>query len=153
MVTEQGVIEKASHRKAVVRIQRSSACAHCKSRGSCGVAAGEIMTIEVTNDLQAKANDHVEISVPSGSLVKLSLLVYFIPVLALVVGAGAGAAWAKSFNMQPTLASIVCGAVAMGIVFLVLKWLDRHARVKGKYQPHITKILFRADPPQSFDSR
>ncbi len=145
MVTEEGIIEKISHSNAVVRIQRSSACSHCESRDSCQVIEGKIMLIEVANDLQAKVNDHVEISMPTGSLFKLSLLVYFIPILALVVGACAGAEWAQSFNMQPTMASIICGAFAMGIAFCVLKWLDLHAQAMGKYQPRMTRILLSAD--------
>lgn len=111
------------------------------------------MLIEVTNDLQARVHDHVEISVPGGSLLKLSLLVYFLPVLALIAGAGAGAAWAQSFNAQPTLASIVCGGLAMGIAFCVLKWVDRHTQAKRNYQPRITRILFSAKGPSPVDSR
>ena len=153
MITEEGIIEKMFHRKAVVRIQRSSACAHCESRGACHVTEGGAMLIEVTNDLQAKVNDHVEISVPGGSLLKLSLLVYFVPILALIAGAFAGSMLAQSFNAQPTLLSIVCGGFAMGIAFCVLKWVDRHTQAKRNYQPRITRILFSAKGPSPVDSR
>ena len=153
MITEEGVVEKISHSKAVVRVQRSSACARCGSRSACQVTEGRAMLIEVTNDLQARVHDHVEISVPGGSLLKLSLLVYFLPVLALIAGAGAGAAWAQSFNAQPTLASIVCGGLAMGIAFCVLKWVDRRTQAKRDFQPRITRILFSAKGPPPVDSR
>ena len=153
MVTEEGIIEQISHSNAVVRIQKSSACAHCESRGACQVSEGKAMLIEVTNDLQAKVKDHVEISMPEGSLLKLSLLVYFIPILALIAGALGGSVLAQFFNLQPTLAPIICGGFAMGITFCVLKKLDRSAHARRNYQPHMTKILFSADSPQPADSR
>jgi sigma-E factor negative regulatory protein RseC len=153
MITEEGVVEKISHTKAVVRVQRSSACAHCESRGACHVIEGRAMLIEVTNNLQAKVNDHVEISVPGGSLLKLTLLVYFVPILALIAGASAGSMLAQSFNARPTLASIVCGGFAMGIAFCVLKWVDRRTQAKRNYQPRITRILFSAKGSPPVDSR
>lgn len=153
MPTEEGIIEKTSHSNAVVRIQKSSACAHCESRGACHVSEGNAMLIEVPNDLQAKVNDHVEISLPEGSLLKLSLLVYFVPILALIAGAIGGSMLAQSFNLQPTLAPIVCGGFAMGITFCVLKRLDRSGHARRNYQPRITRILFSAEFPQPVDSR
>lgn len=144
MVVEKGIVEKVSHHKAMVRVERSSACAHCESRGACHVSAGNAMVIEVPNDLQAKVDDRVEISVPTSSLLKLSLLVYFFPVLGLIVGAFAGSIWAPSFHVQPTVASILCGASVMGITFCVLRRIDHSARAKGTYQPRMTRILFSA---------
>jgi sigma-E factor negative regulatory protein RseC len=149
MVIEEGVIEKTSHGKAVIRIRKSAACATCGSRDTCEVVSDKEMLIEVANDLQAKLGDHVEISMPSSSLLKLSLLVYFLPVVALVVGACLGAAWAQSFHVQTTLASIFGGGFAMAIVFCVLKWLDRVIRPKGEYQPRITRILYSAGSSSS----
>ena len=153
MVTEAGIVEKTVLNKAVVRIQRSSACAHCSSRGACRVTEEKAMLIEVDNDLRAKVSDHVEISVPEGSLLKLSMLVYFLPILGLIIGALVGASSAHYFNVQPTLASIVCGASALGIAFYGLKWLDRRAQARGEYQPRMTRILFNANAPQPGDSR
>ena len=114
MVTEEGVIEKIVKEKAVVRIRKSSACAQCESRGACQVLSDRAVHVEVKNDLDASVGDCVQLSVPAGSLIKLSLLVYFFPVVALLVGALAGSAWARFFHLDSTLASILVGAIAMG---------------------------------------
>jgi sigma-E factor negative regulatory protein RseC len=105
------------------------------------VLSNKEVLIEVVNDLQANIGDHVEISVPTGSLLKLSLLVYIFPIIALIVGAVLGGAWAQSFGLPSTLASILGGGFAMGITFYILKRIDRIERVKGEYQPRITRIL------------
>ncbi len=144
MEIEEGIIEKASKRKALVRIQPSSACASCDSRDTCDVTSDKKMVIEVANDLQARIGDRVEISMPEGSLLKLSFLVYFLPVVALVAGAILGARLAPIFNMESTPASVLGGGLAMAIVFCVLKWIDRGSNAKDKYYPRMTRILFSA---------
>ncbi|MBW2111858.1 MAG: SoxR reducing system RseC family protein [Deltaproteobacteria bacterium] len=77
MVTERGIIEDVTGQKTLVRISKSSACATCESRGSCEVSSGRSMLVEVANDLGGGKGDHVELSVPSGALLKLSLLFLF----------------------------------------------------------------------------
>jgi sigma-E factor negative regulatory protein RseC len=144
MEIEEGIIEKTSKRNAFVRIQPSSACASCGSRGTCDVSSDKRMVIEVSNDLQAKIGDRVQISMPEGSILKLSFLVYFLPVVALVAGAILGDRIAPFLNMEPTPASVICGVSAMAAVFCVLKWLDRGSTAREKYYPRMTRILFRA---------
>jgi sigma-E factor negative regulatory protein RseC len=146
MITEKGVIQKILHQKALVRIQKNSACTSCESRGACRALSDKEMLIEVPNDLQAQVGDHVEIYVHEGSLLKLSLLVYLLPVGALILGASIGGIWAQSFRAGATLAPMLCGFFAMGATFYALKRLDRAAQAKGKYQPRMKKILqYRAD--------
>lgn len=111
------------------------------------------MLIEVINDLHAKVGDRVEISVPTGSLLKLSLLVYVMPILALIVGAYVGGVWAESFEVELTLGSILGGGLAMGITFYMLRKLDRAAQAKGQYYPRLRRILFSAESSLPADSR
>jgi len=146
MEIEKGIVEKASKRKAIVLIQKSSACATCDSKDSCGVSSDKKIVIEVTNDLQAKIGDLVELSMPESSLLKLSLLVYLLPVVALIAGACLGAELAPVLHMDTTLASVIVGCSAMAIVFCILKWLDGISNFREKYYPRMTRILIRAHP-------
>ena len=153
MEIEEGIIEKASKRKALVRIQPSSACANCDSRGTCDISSDKKMMIEVANNLQAEIGDRVEISMPEGSLLKLSFLVYFLPVVALVAGAIMGSMLAPFLDMEPTPASVIGGGGAMAGVFFVLRWLERGSNARDKYYPRMTRILFSATSPSRDDSR
>lgn len=141
MVTEEGVVEKTFNREALVRIQRTSSCEGCSSRGACRVISERDMMVQVANPPGAKAGDRVEIRVPTGSLLKASLLVYVLPVAALLVGAVAGRAWAPSLHIQSTLASILGGCLAMGISFVVLRKFDRAVQAKTEYHPRIMRIV------------
>ena len=153
---EEGVVEKASLQKAVVRVERSSACDHCRSRGACETLSSKSMRVEVANDLGAVEGDRVELSVPATSVLKLSFLVYMIPVAALVAGAYAGDLWAKGREVDPTLAAIIAGALAMLGTFLFLRRIERTvSSPTSDFQPRLSRILppvSEEDPPPD-DSR
>ena len=155
MPKEEGLVKEVSRKKAVIQIERSSACAHCKERAKCEiVSSGKEVLVEVGNDLNAAVGDRVEISMPAGSLLKLSLLVYFFPIGALLIGAYAGALIAGAFHAQSTPGAVVGGGLAFGITFYVLKWIDRGGKISDKYQPKMTRILFsEALSPSPVDNR
>ncbi|MBW1734448.1 MAG: SoxR reducing system RseC family protein [Deltaproteobacteria bacterium] len=153
MVTERGIIEDVTGQKTLVRISKSSACATCESRGSCEVSSGRSMLVEVANDLGGGKGDHVELSVPSGALLKLSLLVYILPIATLIGGAFAGAAVAGALGLPVSLASVLAGFLFMGITFYLLKRLDRSSRDRGKFQPRMTRIFPRSDHRQPDSDR
>jgi len=144
MITEKGIIDHTEGNKAFVIIKRSSACATCGSRGMCRSHGDREMFIEVTNHLQAKTGDHIEIKMPTGSFLKLSLLVYILPIVALIAGAYFGAEISGYLHFHSTPVSIAGGAIAMIIAFKVLRMIDRSVQSTEKYQPRMTRILVNA---------
>lgn len=153
MERERGIVDQADSQKAVIHIQQSSHCATCASREDCHAMNDKVMRIEVANKLNVKAGDHVEIAVPTRSLLKLSLIVYLVPILMLMVGAFVGQQWGKDSSSDATMASVIGGISAMAISFLGLKGLDRKMRGKVEYSPRITKILSSASPPEHGDNK
>lgn len=141
MITERGIIEKVVRQKARVRIQKGSACANCAQRSACHIDSDRPMIVEVDNELDAKDGDWVELSMPSRSLMKISFVVYFVPVLALVFSALIGAEWAESLQISPTAAAMVSGGVALAVCFTLLRRFDRSVRANPEYRPRMTKIV------------
>ena len=140
MIKEQGKIEEIRKQTALVRIQKRSACAHCESKGSCSISKRD-MLIEVPNDLQAGVGDQVEVSVPEGTLLKLSALIYLLPVLLLLIGAFLGTLLGDALQMNSSLTAIILGGGFMGISFYGLILFDRKKRKGNKYYPRMTRIL------------
>ncbi len=153
MLTQEGVVEKLLEQRARIRIKRSSSCSSCESRGVCHTLNDREATIEVENHLHARVGDRVEISMPTQSLLRASLLVYILPIVTLIFGAYAGQAWAQTQQMPPTIPSIVAGGTALGLTFLVLKGLERSAREKNRHHPRMTRILLSGGSPETGDSR
>ena len=147
MVKEQGVIEKIENQKAFVRIQKTSACDHCKSRGSCDVSKRD-MIVEVDNIIQAKVGDVIELSMPEGAVMKLSILVYLLPILALLIGAFIGDYLAQIFLINRSLTALLSGGILMMAVFYALKKMERLKKFKDAYQPRLTRIITHSGSPQ-----
>jgi positive regulator of sigma E activity len=74
------------------------------------------------------------------------MLVYLFPVLALILGAGAGDLSAGYLEIDSNLASILGGIVALGISFGVLRRVERSVRGKPDYNPRMTRILINGVP-------
>jgi len=149
MITEQGVVEEVLERTVRVRIEKSSACAACQSRDSCTEASGSDMIIEVANELSASEGDRIEISIPSGSFLTLSFLVYLFPAAALITGAVTGGALAPACQVNPTALSILGGATGIGATFYALRRLDRSARAQRDFRPRMTRIVRRSETAQA----
>ncbi len=141
MVRERGVIESIAGEKAMVRIEKSSACSACESKDCCDAASGKGMTIEVANELMVSEGDVVEISISSRSFLKLTLLVYFMPVVALIAGACLGDELGTHLGFNATLAAILTGGIAMGTTFFALRRFDHYQRQKRSLSPKMTRIL------------
>jgi sigma-E factor negative regulatory protein RseC len=141
MITEQGIVQEVAATKAFIVVNRTSACAGCHGQSACRPSESKDMIIEAINEMNAKVGDRVQISVPTGSLLKATFLVYFLPVVALVLGAVAGSNLGPSVGLDTTLASVLCGFGAMAAVFLAVKWFDRSVDSKAQYWPRITRIL------------
>jgi sigma-E factor negative regulatory protein RseC len=141
MIRENGIVESVSARRAVVRIQKGGSCAACENRSSCHIDSDRPLLVEVDNEMGAAAGDRVELSMPTASLLKLSFLVYMVPVLALVIGAILGAAWAGPLGVSSTSGSLLIGGAALIASFAFLKLLDRSVRRRPEYQPRLTKVL------------
>jgi sigma-E factor negative regulatory protein RseC len=153
-IKEEGIVESISQRKAVVRIQKGAHCKNCSSREGCGVSGGRDMQIDLENELGAEVGDCVEISLPTRSLMKLSVLVYLLPVLALIAGAYLGRLMGTEvFHSDSAAISVICGAVAMGATFFSLRWVDRRVQVSTGYRPRMTRILFSVSTSGAADSK
>lgn len=148
MITEQGIVEEVLGHSVVVRIQRSAACASCDSKGLCRDMADKTMRLELENNIHAKEGDRVEITIRSGALAKISLLLYMIPAVALVVGAYGGARLGGLAGADSTLASIVGGLGAMGAIFYLIARMDKARGVREEFKPRLTRILSGTGVPE-----
>lgn len=112
-----GTVERVEGRWAVVRVDRSrcGTCAGCVPMTRRGLE--EELDFEVDNRLDAGLGDQVVLDMPSGNVYRAYLLVFGVPVLAMVLGYLLGAlAVAPLFDIsaQGTGAAF---AVAAGAVF------------------------------------
>ena len=158
MMVEQGFVTGTlANGKASVKIIRGSACEGCSSKDTCHVTTtepGKEIEVEVLNAVSAREGDRVEISIPTSSFVQLTFLVYFVPVIAMVAGAVAGADLIPGYLGVDTDAGAVMGgfaALALAVIFA--KILNRGVETRERYWPRITRILGAGVPLQCAGNR
>ena len=142
MISEQGIVKRASGSKAWVVTTRSEMCEACASQGACKVlGGGKEMEVEAINSAQAKPGDQVLLTLEDQSLIKLSFLVYMFPILALIAGAALGQKVGPLLSISKELASFGLGAVAFGLAFLIVRKKDKKLEQTGSTIPRVARII------------
>ena len=144
MIEEFGtVIELKSKHTAVVLCKKSSLCEHCATSGSCAIGDdGKIRTIEVQNTLGASVGDHVCIATTTRSFLQSSFLLYIVPLIALLLGAGIGKLTGEKIDtgLDPNLLSANFGLFFMIGSFVLLR-VGSSVLEQENYMPKIVAIL------------
>ncbi len=144
MIEEFGtVIELKGKHTAVVLCKKSSLCEHCATSGSCTIGEdGHVRMVEVQNTLGAAIGDHVLIATTTKSFLQSSFLLYIAPLIALVIGAGAGKLVGEKIDtgLDPNLLSAIFGVFFMIGSFVLLR-VGSSVLDKENYMPKIVEIM------------
>jgi sigma-E factor negative regulatory protein RseC len=143
LATEEGIVTKVNSSTAWVKCTKCAACESCSAKGFCATVGGsdDIVEVEAINTAGAKGGDRVTISFETSSLLKVSFLVYMIPVLFLVLGVVIGDKIAEVFNYDQSIFSVLGGFLFLFSAFFVVKTKGKELSKKDSYQPKIIRIL------------
>jgi len=143
LATEEGIVTKVDSSTAWVKCTKSAACESCKAKGFCDTmgGGGDDVEVEAINAAGAKVDDRVTISFETSSLLKVSFLVYMVPVLFLILGVVIGNKIAPILNYDQTIFSIVVGFLFLFAAFFVVKAKGKDLSEKDAYKPKIIRIL------------
>jgi len=129
-MTEQGiVVEVPGPGRAVVAFRRSPACGKCRF---C-TAEGKDMLAEVEDLVGVSPGQRVRVSLPSGALLKASILAYLVPASMFLVGVWGGYALTGS-----EWAGLGIGVTALALGLLPAR---KATRRPGRFTPRITAVL------------
>jgi len=109
LATSEGIVTKVYSSTAWVKCSKSTACELCSAKGFCDTAGGsdDDVEVEAINAVGANVNDRVTISFETSSLLKVSFLVYMIPVLFLILEVVIGDKIAVIFNYDQSIFSVL----------------------------------------------
>jgi len=140
-VREQGVVTRVISPDLVeVACQRSEACAKCKA---CHDVGENMLAIAAVNQIKAKPDDVVEFELPSGELVKSSIIVFIVPIIFLMIG------YLLTIRLVPLVGLIEVGewpGVLGGLLFLVvsyfaINWYDRRIQLKESSRARLIRVI------------
>lgn len=101
MIEESAVVVKVENHQVWVEAGQSSACGGCQQKASCTTSAlGNVLkkkSVPVDSSIQLKTGDQVMVAIDEGLLLRASLLLYLVPLIALFTGGGI-AGWLLADN-------------------------------------------------------
>lgn len=149
MIEEYGtIIEVKDQWIAVVQCAKHSACNHCPSAGSCHLGDDSTtMIVEAYNQVGAGLHDYVKLVTTTRNFLQSSFLLYIVPIIALLIGAGIGQALGMAYKavIDPSLLSALLGTAFLIVSFLGLRYFTRNLQ-REKFMPTIVSVSYQADP-------
>ncbi len=140
MATERGIVVSTGAGVARVRTLPQEACAGCPSCGSCS-GQRESAEMEVVNEIGAAAGDRILMDLDHRAFLKVTFLLYVVPIIALLAGAAAGLRLSQMFAWGESATSALCGFLAFGIAVYLIRFLARRMAADRAYRARITRVL------------
>lgn len=136
-----GFVRKVERGKMELEIRRTSGwgskCKECSS--SCEVVPHIIV---ISNDLDAKVGDFVEVQAEVSNLLKYTFILYMIPFIFLIGGVFIGNFLFRNVNTDSReMLSFLSGLVCVIVSFLILKIMDKKAEKRDDGTIKATRIL------------
>ena len=137
---ECGLVVEVIGSNAVVNIKRKSACGSCKA---CEMGRSDAKEINIVakNEVGAEVNDNVNIIMDTPDVLKAAIIVYLIPLIALVAGVGLGTVLAKSMNLPADWSGMIMGFLFIAVSYIYVRKQDKKLAETKKYEPIITEVL------------
>jgi sigma-E factor negative regulatory protein RseC len=130
---------------ARISTSRRGICEGCTDKSSCGfdMALGKEIPEEVRalNPIRARAGDRVEFDLPGHTELKVSLMVWVVPLAGLIAGAAAGSSLNEMLSMDQDLATLLGAALGFLVSFAPVVLYDRKAGRNPRLVPRIIKVV------------
>ncbi len=146
MIEEQAIVLHTADGFARVQTRRYAACGGCGVQAGCGTAllarvfGNKRNSLHVLNSVDAKPGDRVIIGFDEQALVKVSLIVYMLPLLSLLMGSIVGQLGAQRLDLaSPELFSILGGFGGLLAGLFCVRFLSRRARTDSRYRAVILR--------------
>lgn len=144
MLEQTGIVIKTEPGAVWVETQRSAACGHCATRGSCGVGAlAQTMgnrpnRLRVASSLAVRPGDEVVIGLQEQALLQGSVTLYLLPLLAMFASTGlVTLAWPGP--SAPEWAVVLASLIGLGAGLLAARQLAAKQLTHAESQPIILR--------------
>jgi len=145
---ESGRVVAIESESIWVETVQQSTCQACSQKSSCGTytlskwSPGKRNQVRVPlgdfSDQDVQLGDYVQIKINDGVVLKSALIVYMLPLVAMMLGAVLLHQWCRS-----ELAAVLGAFVGLGLGFVIVRW---HAMV-NKHNPELQPLLVGVENP------
>jgi positive regulator of sigma E activity len=141
-IVEHGTVIGVGIGSVDVRVQSSEACANCSH---CSRVDKDGMVIsDVGDDLGAGEGDTVEVEIPPGTDIRAGIYAYILPVVALLVGYGAGNGIGRMAGWDADLTGAAFAVIGVAAGTLAMRSRARKVLSSDRFRPRVRAIIARA---------
>ncbi len=130
---------------ARIETARRGVCDGCADQKTCTVdevaSPGVSEVVSARNPLNARPGDLVEFELEGHTELKISLLVWIVPLVGLLCGAAVGANLHEVLGLSRDIATLIGLLIGGGLAFGLVTLVDRRARGHASLVPEIVKVL------------
>lgn len=140
-----GFVLETSSQTAKISTSRRGICDGCKDKSACSIesayekAQSEIVT--AINSISAKPGDQVEFDLSGHTELKVSLIVWGIPLIGLIFGALLGTRIHNILSVSSDTGTLIGAGFGFLITFLAIMFYDRYIINQKHLVPFIKKIV------------
>ncbi len=137
-MAEYGEVIKKENNKVRLKLRRNEACGSCHA---CDLGSGgKMVEITAINKCGAEIGDTVELFIKKEKFLNAVLIMYVVPLIALLVGVGLGYLINHLTALNSELIPVVSGFLLTFIAFLSIKKLDKK-KLEHKYTPMAIRVI------------
>lgn len=150
-LTKTGVVTAIEGRMAVVVTRHEPECESCSAKDTCSSLGGSGANREVRarNTARAQVGDVVKISIQGSPFLKVTFLVYMVPILAIIGGALLGYFVAKFFTAHENLLVGVFAGLGLLGSFL---WVKKKGDKLSERPEFLPEIISKQSPAKTIPS-
>lgn len=132
---EEGIVIESYNGVAEIALISSDNCEECSAKLFCKPKSESTKILKAADPFKTKPGDEVRISVAGSTVLKVSFLMYGVPLILFILGIVLGMEFYKT-NSKPELFSFFTGCILMGIYFIFFYFIN----VSKKAHPVLPKI-------------
>lgn len=156
-VEETGAVVRLNGDYAWVETQRRSTCQSCEVNAACGsgvlsrVLGARRSKVRVRNSLDAKVGDRVVLGLNQNAMSRGAQLVYGVPLLAMILGAVAGAELGHAVDgLNSDFVAVAFATAGLILGINVVKAYSRRLG-PGFFEPEMLRLEYSASAPGGID--
>ncbi|TCK97806.1 RseC/MucC-like positive regulator of sigma(E) [Natranaerovirga hydrolytica] len=136
---ETGIVIEEKGSNIVVQMKRQEACAKCRA---CSLGSEEKnLYLEAENKCDAVVGDEVSVSLEQTKFLSAVLIMYTIPLIAMLGGIGAGYYLGDLLEIGPLeLFSVVVGFIILALAYLIIRKNEDKFQQK-QYRPQVVNVV------------
>lgn len=143
LMEEQGVVIELKGNQAKVQMRENPACESCPGHGAChaiGSMFGKrVMVMEALNQKGARVGQQVVVSFKSEQVPKASLIMFIIPVVALLAGAILG--YYLNVVGNRDISALIFSILSVTATFIGIRRYCKRYERDPSYRPVIVQVI------------